>query len=417
MRIISARLRDRPGLWDVVVADGKVVAITEHNSETPSAEQATYDAKGYLAVPQFCENHIHLDYANTAGVPRDNQSGTLFEAIEIWRDRKEAGLNRPEEIKNNALSAVRSCVEHGVGFIRSHADVTDPDLIALKVLLELRDEVKEWCEIQVVAFPQNGIIAFPHGKELMEKAMSMGADVVGGIPHLEPTYGDGVESLKFIFDLAQKYNAMVDVHCDEIDDPQSRFVDIMAAETTKRSMQGRVTVSHAVAMGYYPAGYLARLLPKLVESGVGFAIAPRENLQLQGRDFGVPTPRGVAPIRMLADRGISVAFSQDSICDPWYPIGDGNPILNMDSGLHIGHMLTAQYIDRCLDFISLNPATNMGLQDYYGLEEGKPASFLILGATSDREALRMQPRVLLSVHDGKEVFRQAAPAIEWKMGS
>ncbi|KAK6440538.1 hypothetical protein LTR95_003227 [Oleoguttula sp. CCFEE 5521] len=415
MRVINARLRDHTGLWDIFVANEKISSIKEHDSETVPVGNEIYDAKGYLAVPQFCENHIHLDYANTAGVPRDNQSGTLFEAIEIWRDRKEAGLNRPEEIKRNALLAIRSCVEHGVGFIRSHVDVTDPDLIALKVLLELRDEVKAWCDIQVVAFPQNGIVAFPHGKELMEKAMSMGSDVVGGIPHLEPTYGDGVESLKFIFDLAQKYNAMVDVHCDEIDDPQSRFVDVMAAETTKRSMQGRVTVSHAVAMAYYPAGYLARLLPKLVESGVGFAIAPRENLQLQGRDFGAPTPRGVAPIRMLADRGISVAFSQDSICDPWYPIGDGNPMLNMDTGLHVGHMLTAQYIDRCLDFISFNPAANMGLRDRYGIEEGKPANFLILGATSDRETLRVQSRVLVSVHNGKEVFRQAAPAIEWNM--
>ncbi|KAK6440640.1 hypothetical protein LTR95_003147 [Oleoguttula sp. CCFEE 5521] len=382
-------------MWNAVI-DCQVTAIRELNGGTVPADDEIYDAKGYLAVPQSCENDIHLDYANTAGVPRDNQSGTLFEANEIWRDRKKAGLNRPEEIKHNAPLAIRSCVEHGVGFIRSHAHVTELDLVASKVLLEMRDEVKEWCEIQVVAFPQIGIIVFRHGKELMEKAMSMGADVVGGIF----TPGAYLRGRSGVFEFHLRPGA------------EAQCNDVMAAETTKRGMQGRVTVSHGVAMAYYPAGYLARLLPKLVESGVGFAIAKRENLQLRGRDSGVPAPRGVAPIRMLADRGISVAFSQDSICDPWYPIGDGNPVLDMDSGLHVGHMLTAQYIDRCLDFISFNPAANMGLQDSYGLEEG----FLILGATSDREALRVQPRVLLSVHNGKAIFRQAAPAVEWKMG-
>ncbi|KAM0718554.1 hypothetical protein Q7P37_005624 [Cladosporium fusiforme] len=411
--IKNAKLRDRDGLYELKIENGVVESLTRQ-SETLSLSTADYDAEGRLVVPQFCENHIHLDYAHTAGVPRNNESGTLFEAIEIWRERKELGLNEYKDIKDQATKAVRACVSHGVGFIRTHVDVTDPELAALKALLDVKQECKEWCELQIVAFPQNGIYAYPNGDGLMKKAMEMGADVVGGIPHLEPTREDGDKSIRFIFDLAEAHGALVDVHCDEIDDEHSRFIDTMAAETTKRRMQGRVTVSHAVAMGYYSPGYLARLLPKLKASGMGFAIAPRENLQLQGREISAPVPRGVAPVRALVDQGMRVGYSQDSICDPWYPTGDGNPLRNLDAGLHVSHMLTPKYMDHCLDFLTLHPATNMGVQDRYGIEEGKPANLIVLDARSDSEALRLLPRTLLSVHNGKEVFRQAAPAISWK---
>ncbi|MGA9522485.1 MAG: amidohydrolase family protein, partial [Myxococcaceae bacterium] len=373
-----------------------------------------FDANGRLVSPQFAESHIHLDYANTAGKPRINQSGTLFEAIEIWADRKAAGLNNADEIRSNAVAAARSAVSHGVGFIRSHVDVTDPDLTALGALLGVKKEIRDWCDLQIVAFPQNGIIAFPHGRELMERAMAEGADVVGGIPHLEPTREDGVESLKFVFDLAEKYGALVDVHCDEIDDPHSRFVEVMAAEAKSRSMQGRVTISHAVAMAYYSPGYMARLLPKLVDAGVRFAVCPNENLQLQGRDFGAPTPRGVAPIRTLTEWGIPVALCQDSISDPWYPVGEGNPLRILDSGLHVAHMLTGEYLHRCLDFITVNPAGNLGVEDY-GVDVGKAANFLVLDATSDMDAVQHDADVLLSIHGGREVFRKQPAKIEWAL--
>lgn len=364
-------------------------------------------------MPQFCENHIHLDYAFTVGVPRLNQSGTLFEAIEIWRERKELGLNNYSEIKTQATKAVRSCVSHGVGFIRTHVDVTDPDLTALKALLHVREECKEWVEIQIVAFPQNGIYAFPDGDQLMRRAMEMGADVVGGIPHLEPTREDGDRSLRFAFDLAEDYGALVDIHCDEIDDEQSRFIDTVAAETTRRKMQGRVTVSHAVAMAYYSPGYLARLLPKLKAAKIGFAIAPRENLQLQGRDISTNVPRGVAPVRALVDQGLQIGYSQDSICDPWYPIGDGNPLRNLDTGLHVSHMLMPKYMHKCLDYVTHQPAVNMGLQNRYQIKEGMPANCIVLDAESDSEAVRLLSRPLLSVHNGRVVFRQSAPQIDW----
>src|SRR5699024_7128203 len=210
----------------------------------------------------------------------------------------------------------------------------------------------------------------------------------------------------------EKHDAPIDIHCDEIDDPQSRFVDVIAAQTRARGLRGRVTVSHAVAMAYYAPGYLARLLPKLVEADLGFAIAPNENLQLQGRGFGPPTPRGVAPVRDLVEWGLPVAFCQDSMEDPWYPLGAGDPVRNLDAGLHVAHMLTAEHIDAALDFITTNPARNLGLEDY-GITEGAHADLLVLDAQSDREVLREHPDVLLSLHRGVEVFRQEPRRRTW----
>lgn len=422
MLITAGRLRDRDGLWDIEVTGGVITSITparDAAAREPAGSGHRWaeggdvvDAAGRLVVPQFVENHLHLDYANTAGRPRENASGTLFEGIEIWAERKAAGLDRVEEVRANALAAARQAVSRGVGFIRSHVDVTDPDLTALTALRELREEIRDWCHLQLVAFPQNGMVAYPGGTELVERALREGADVVGGIPHLEPTREDGVAALRQVFDLAERFDVLVDVHCDEIDDPHSRFVEVMAAETERRSLQGRVTVSHAVAMGYYGPGYLSRLLPKLAAAQLGFAVNPNENLHLQGRGFGAPTPRGVAPVRTLTEWGLPVAFGQDSMADPWYPLGAGDLLRILESGLHVTHMLTPEYLDRALDFITLNPARNLGLEDY-GVAEGRPASLLVLDAPDDRTAVRERAEVLLSVHRGREVFRRRPAETTW----
>lgn len=414
MWIVNVRLRGRPGAWNVCIQDGTFTAIEP--SEISLDGTADYDAHGRLLCSPFVEGHIHLDYAHTARKPRPNVSGTLFEAIEIWAERKEAGMNHPDEIRRNALSALRAAVSHGVGFVRTHVDVTDPELVALKTMLGVREEVKSWCTVQIVAFPQNGIEAFPHGRELMEEAMRLGADVVGGIPHLEHTREEGVASVRFVFDLAEKYHALIDIHCDEIDDDQSRYLEVMAAETLRRHMQGRVTVSHAVAMAYYQPGYMAKLLPKLRAAGLGFAINPNENLQLQGRGFAAPQPRGVAPVRTLTEWGLPVGFGQDSIEDPWYPLGDGNPIRNLDTGLHVAQMLTEDYLNRCLDFVTIYPAQNLGLSDKYGIEVGKPAHCILLDAKSDREVVQHHPVVLLSVHHGQIVLERQPPVTRWALG-
>ena len=209
----------------------------------------------------------------------------MFEAIEIWAERKEKGLNDFGEIYRNALAAARSEAANGTGFIRSHVDVTDPELTALKAILQLREDVKDWIEIQIVAFPQNTVLSFLDGPQLLEQALEMGADVIGGIPHNEATPEDGVASLRIVFDFAEKYGVPIDVHCDEIDDEQSRFVEVMAAFASKRKLDVPVTASHAVAMAYYNNSYMAKLTSKLIAAGLNFAICPDENLQLQGGEW------------------------------------------------------------------------------------------------------------------------------------
>lgn len=414
MRISRARLRQHEGLWDIEVDGGRIGRVAPAAEDPLDLDPEDVDAGGRLVVPPFVENHIHLDYAETAGQPRQNETGTLFEGIRLWAERKELGLHDVAGVKERALTAVRRAAGHGYGAIRTHVDVTDPELTGLHALLEVREEISHWMDLQIIAFPQNGAYAYPGGLELVERALQEGADVVGGIPHLEPTREDGVASVRAVFDLAEKYDVPVDIHCDEIDDPSSRFVEVMAAETTARGMQGRVTVAHAVAMGYYPRGYLDRLLPQLVEAGLGFAVCPNENLHLQGRGYGTPVPRGIAPVRTLTDWGLPVSFCQDSVGDPWYPLGASDALRLVESGLHVGHMLLPSYLDRALDFVTTHPARNLGLQGWE-VAEGNPANLIILNAETEQDAVRFNVDVLLSLHEGREVFRRRPASTSWSV--
>lgn len=412
MLITQAKVRDQSGLVDIDI-DGEVITRI---APSDGSRQGDYDAHGRLVIPQFVEAHIHLDYAHTAGTPRVNESGTLFEAIEIWQERKNLGLNTIEQTYADALSAAKELASHGVGHVRTHVDVTDPNLHAFEALMRLKEDVSDWMDIQIVAFPQNGIYAFDEGDKLVEQAVHEGADVIGAIPHLEPTRTLGEQSLQFVFDLAERTGTPVDVHCDEIDDPHSRFIDNVTAQAQTRSMGTQTVISHAVAMAYYSPGYLSRLLPKLVNAGVNFAVCPNENLHLQGRGGMVPIPRGVAPVKQLKDTGLNVAFCQDSMQDPWYPMGSGNLLRIVDSGLHVGHMLAEPYLSESLDFVTVNPARNLQITDY-GVSEGNRANLVVLDATSDHEAVRTDAPVLLSVHKGKTVFRMDPPTRQWEITS
>jgi cytosine/adenosine deaminase-related metal-dependent hydrolase len=411
--ITNAALRGREGTWDVHIENGNFGSIVASRADSDRRGARTdadqFDAAGRLVVEPFVDAHVHLDYANTVGRPRANESGTLFEAIEIWAERKKMGLNSFDEIYQNALAAARSEAANGTGFIRSHVDVTDPELTALKAILQLRDDVKKWIDIQVVAFPQNTVLSFPDGPRLLEQALEMGADAVGGIPHNEATREDGVASLKIIFDLAKKYSVPVDVHCDEIDDEHSRFVEEMAAFTSKYELDVPVTASHAVAMAYYNTSYMAKLTPKLVAAELNFAICPNENLQLQGWGMA-PMPRGVAPIKRLTEAGLNIAFGQDSIADPFYPLGEGNMLRILDVGLHVGHMLSDADLSHALQFITSHGAKNLGISDRYGIAEGKPANCIVLDCSTDKDAVQYRADVLCSVHNGKTVFTRKPAA-------
>lgn len=416
MQIINAIVKGHESPVDITIADGRFSAIEPAPAERTTGSvgsagrpeepgQRVIDAAGRLVSPQFVDSHLHLDYANTVGQPRQNESGTLFEGIQVWAEHKAAGLVDHDRVYANALAAVRSEVAHGVGHIRTHVDTTEPGLVALDALLQLKADVTDWCDIEIIAFPQNSLYGFPDGEALLERALERGADVVGGIPHLETTRELGVKQLETVFALADRYGRTIDVHCDEIDDPDSRYLEVMAALSSAYGMQGRVTASHAVAMAYYPDAYVGKLLQKLVDVRMNFAINPTENLHLQGRTSAGPAPRGIAPVRTLLDRGLNVAFGQDSIADPWYPIGEGDLLRVLETGLQACHLLQPQYLDSCLELITTNGAANMCREDY-GIAVGNPADCLVLDATSDRDAVQHRADVLVSLHHGEVVFRQ-----------
>lgn len=314
--IINARLQGREGLHRIAMADGRFTDISPQ-SDFDDAREGQFDAAGNLVTPPFVEPHIHLDAAMTAGEPRWNQSGTLFEGIECWSERK-ASLTR-EDVISRAERTLKLFSDQGIQHVRTHVDVTDPTLTGLKAMLEVRERMADTVDLQIVAFPQEGLWSFPQGRELMEESVRLGADVVGGIPHFEFTRDYGVESVHWLVALAHKHDLLVDVHCDEIDDPESRFLEVLAAEALKLDYGSRVTASHTCAMGSYNDHYCSRLFRLLKKSGLRFLSMPTESLHLQGRFDGYPKRRGLTRVPELLDAGLKVAFGQDSIRDPWYP--------------------------------------------------------------------------------------------------
>ncbi|OSN01615.1 cytosine deaminase [Lonsdalea populi] len=408
MKIINAALRHQPGLYTLSLHGGLIAAI-EPQSGPLTAAPEDIDTGERLAIPPLVEPHIHLDATLTAGEPEWNMSGTLFEGIERWSQRKATITH--EDTKHRAHSTIGLLRDHGIQHVRTHIDVTDPTLGALKTMLEVKEEARDLIDLQIVAFPQEGIESFPDGRRLMEQAIDMGADVVGGIPHFENTREQGVSSVKFLMDLAERRGCLVDVHCDETDDPQSRFLEVLAEEARVRGMGERVTASHTVAMGSYDNAYCSKLFRLLKRSGISFVSCPTESIHLQGRFDTFPKRRGVTRVAELDRAGMNVCFGQDSIKDPWYPLGNGNLLRVLDAGLHICHMMGYQDLQRCLDFVTDNSAKAMHLGENYGLVVGRPANLLILDAENDYEAVRRQAKALLSIRHGKVIMRRTPERI------
>ncbi|MAC99035.1 cytosine deaminase [Pseudomonas abyssi] len=406
--IVNARLAGRSGLYRVGMADGRFTAI-DVQSASQSAAAGELDAGGNLLLPPFVEPHIHLDAALTAGEPRWNQSGTLFEGIECWGERK-AMLSR-DDVISRAEQTLKLFAAHGIQYVRTHVDVTDPQLTALRAMVEVRERVAEFVDLQIVAFPQEGILSFPGGKELMHEAVTVGADVIGGIPHFEFTRDYGVESVKWLMDLAERNGCLVDVHCDEIDDPQSRFLEVLAAEALSRDYGSRVTASHTCAMHSYDEAYCSRLFRLLGKSGLNFVALPTENLHLQGRFDGYPKRRGVTRVPELLDAGLKVCFGQDSIRDPWYPMGNGNLLRTLDVGLHACHMLGMERIETALEIVTDNGAAALNLNDY-GIAVGNPARCMVVNGATPYEVLLNQSPVLASIRDGRCLVQRDAPVHE-----
>jgi len=404
MKIINAVLRQQDGLFSITYNNGIFEAIEKQASLIQTVDVDTIDAQQQLVMAPLVDPHIHLDAVLTAGEPEWNMSGTLFEGIERWGQRK--ATITFEDTKLRALKTLDMLIEHGIQHVRTHVDVTDPSLTAMRAMLEVREEIKDKVNLQIVAFPQEGIESFKNGRALMEEAVKLGADVVGGIPHFEYTREKGVSSVHFLMDLAEKYNCLVDVHCDEIDDPASRFLEVLADEAHVRGMGERVTASHTTAMGSYDNAYCYKLFRLLKRSKINFISCPTESIHLQGRFDNYPKRRGLTRVPEIDRAGMNICFAQDSIRDPWYPVGNGNIIRILDAGLHICHMLGYEDLQRCLDFVLDNSAKTLCLGDQYGIEVGRPASFIIMPAKNDYEVVANQVKAILSVRNGKIIMQR-----------
>ncbi|MEG0009930.1 MAG: cytosine deaminase [Aeromonas sp.] len=405
MLIKNVRLVGREGFWQILCHQGQISAIEPMTGSLHS--EVALDGEAGLAIPPFIEPHIHLDTTQTAGEPSWNLSGTLFEGIERWAERK--ALLTHEDVKRRAIQTLKWQMANGIQFVRTHVDVSDPKLVALKAMLEVREEMKEWVELQIVAFPQEGILSYPNGKALLEEALQLGADVIGAIPHFEFTREYGIESLHHIFDLADKYQVLVDVHCDEIDDEQSRFIETLATLAYERGIGARVTASHTTAMHSYNGAYASRLFRLLRMADINFVANPLVNIHLQGRFDTYPKRRGVTRVKEMLEAGINVCFGHDDVFDPWYPMGTGNMLQVLHMGLHVCQIMGYEQINDSLKLIGEHSARTLNVQDRYGLEVGKPANLLILPADNGFDAVRRQVPVRYSIRHGK-VIAQTQPA-------
>ncbi|NCD25603.1 MAG: cytosine deaminase [Deltaproteobacteria bacterium] len=397
--IVNAALTGHEDLMDIACRDGRIVEIRP--GITTEADRVI-DAKGYLVTPPFVDSHFHMDATLSAGLPRGNESGTLLEGIRIWGELK-PDLS-PEDIKSRAMKLLHWSVAKGNLAIRTHVDTTDPSLMAVDVLLEVRDEMKDFVDIQLVAFPQDGVLRAPDGLKLLERALDKGVDVVGGIPHFERTMDQGRESVRMLCEIAAGRGLMVDMHCDESDDPHSRHVETLAFETQRLGLHGRVTGSHLTSMHSMDNYYVSKLLPLMAEAGLHCVCNPLVNMNLQGRHDTYPKRRGLMRVPELMALGINVALGHDDVMDPWYPMGSHDMLEVAHMGAHALHMTGTDGLRRMFRAVTENGARVMGL-DGYGIAPGCRADLVVLQASDEIEALRLRPARLWVVRRGRVIAR------------
>lgn len=387
---------------EILVEDG---VIRDIGTNLPDADDVV-DLGGQLVTPPYVDSHLHLDYVYTGrdDEAADNTSGTLFEGIDRWSHIKKN--QTVDDVKRRAVRAIEEEMSRGVQFIRTHADTTDPNLTCVKALLELKEELADNITIQVVAFPQEGMYAYERGDELVEEALKMGADVVGGIPHFEWAREYGEKSVHTTVDLAMKYDRMIDVHCDETDDPMSRFVELLNARVLIEGIGERTTASHTCSFGSADNAYAFRMMGLFAKSGMNFVAPTTENSYLQGRQDSYPKRRGITRIKEFLEGDINVSLGQDSIVDPWYPAGNGNLMNVLDNAIHMAQIMSFEEMERALDLITYGGATTLNLGEEYGLEKGRPANFVVLDAPDALEAVRQRADVVASVRHGEFLFRK-----------
>ena len=400
--VSNATLPDGRRDMSIAVREGRIVEVAP-GLRAEATE--VIDAQGLLVSPPFVDAHFHMDATLSYGLPRVNQSGTLLEGIALWGELKP--LLTAEALVERALAYCDWAVAKGLLAIRSHVDVCDPRLLAVQALLEVKRRVAPYLDLQLVAFPQDGVLRSPGALAQLEQALAMGVDVVGGIPHFERTMAQGAESVRLLCEIAARTGKRVDMHCDESDDPHSRHIETLAFETQRLGLHGRVTGSHLTSMHSMDNYYVSKLIPLMAEAGVHAVANPLINITLQGRHDSYPKRRGMTRVPELMAAGITVAFGHDCVMDPWYSLGSGDMLEVAQMGLHVGQMTSQAAMRQCFDAVTVNPARILGLEGY-GLEPGCRADFVLLQARDPIEALRLRATRLAVVRAGRCIARSPA---------
>jgi cytosine/creatinine deaminase len=377
---------------------GDRIAAVEPNVEAEAGR--VVDAAGCLVSPPFVDPHFHMDATLSYGVPRINASGTLLEGIALWGELKP--LLTHEAVKERALRYCDWAVSMGLLAIRSHVDTCDDRLLAVEALLNVKKTVAPYLDLQLVAFPQDGFYRSPTARENTIRALDMGVEVVGGIPHFERTMADGRRSVTELCEIAAERGLRVDMHCDETDDPLSRHVEQLAYETQRLGLQGRVNGSHLTSMHSMDNYYVSKLLPLMAEAQVSAVPNPLINIVIQGRHDTYPKRRGMTRVPEMMKAGIRVGFGQDCVLDPWYPLGTADMLDVAFMGLHVAQMTSPADMAKCFEMVTMENAAIMGLEDY-GLEVGNTASLVVLDAGNPIEALRLRAERLCVIAKGKVV--------------
>lgn len=413
-KFVNASIYQYSDASEILIENGR---FKEFGNNLGDADKVI-DLEGNLVLPPYVDAHLHLDYYYTGQDSKvKNKSGTLFEAIDLWNDYKKETTK--EEMKSRMCQAINEVASYGTQYIRAQTDCTDPSLAGIKAAIELREELKDNITIQVVAFPQNGMYSFEEqgktGRDLIEESLKLGADCVGGIPHNEWCPKDGGNSIKEIVRLAIKYDKLIDVHCDETDDPQVRFLETLNAEVMKQGYGRLTTASHTCSFGSAEDAYAFRMMGLFRQSDLNFVSCPTENLYLQGRQDTYPKRRGLTRVKEFVDNRINIAFGQDSIVDLWYPAGSGNLMNILDNALHATQLMREEDFPRNFDLITYNGAQLMQLNDTYGLSKGKPANFIVLDAPNVFEAQRCRVDCLASIRYGEYLFEKEKPKFITKL--
>jgi cytosine/creatinine deaminase len=402
--IKNANVPDGRSGVDIAVRGGKIVAV-EANITAESAEMI--DAAGRLVSPPFIDPHFHMDATLSLGLPRMNVSGTLLEGIQLWGELRQIATK--EELVERALRYCDLAVSQGLLFIRSHVDTSDPRLVTAEALLEVRERVKPYIGLQLVAFPQDGYYRAEGGAKSLERALDMGVDIVGGIPHFERTMDEGKQSLEALCRIAADRGLPVDIHCDETDDPMSRHIETLAAETVRHGLQGRVAGSHLTSMHSMDNYYVSKLIPLIAEAEINVIPNPLINIMLQGRHDTYPKRRGMTRVKEMMAAGLNVSFGHDCVMDPWYNMGSGDMLEVGHMAIHVAQMAGVEDKKKIFECLTTNSARTMGIEGY-GLDKGCNADFVILQARDAAEALRLKANRLYVIKAGR-VISKTAPRV------